>query len=79
MFEPIAGVFFLSYFGLELFQLPNKLRTLAAASFCIALIVTLLLPWMLDSYRSSVTLFSPIFSKEFHSSRWIYHLLIAAM
>ena len=56
-FAHMAGVFFMGYFGLQLFRLTNKLRTLARAGFCMALIVTLLLQWMLDFYRLSATLF----------------------
>ena len=77
-FAPMAGVFFLGYFGLQLFRFPSKARTLARAGFCMALIVTLLLPWMLDSYRSSATLFYPIFGKGFHGSRYGTYLLPTA-
>lgn len=77
-FAPMAGVFFLSFFGFQLFCLPDKGKTIARAGLCVVLIVALLSPWMLYSYRSSGTLFYPIFGKGFHGSRYGTYLLPTA-
>jgi hypothetical protein len=75
---PMAGVFFLCYFGLQFYRLPNKSRTLARAGVCAALILILLSPWMLDSYRSSGTLIYPVLGKGYHGSRYGTYLLPTA-
>lgn len=77
-FAPMAGIFFLSFFLFQLWRLPAKERTAARATLCAVLIFILLLPWMLDSYHSSGTLFYPILGKGFHGSRYGTYLLPTA-
>lgn len=69
-FAPIAGVFFCSFFLVQIIRLPAKGRTIARAGLCATFVVFLLLPWMVDSYQSSGTLFYPILGKGFHGSRY---------
>jgi hypothetical protein len=71
----MAGVFFLGFFMFQLVRLPSRGKTLARAVFCVLLIVALLLPWMVYSYRVSGTLFYPLFGKGFHGSRYGIYLL----
>ncbi len=77
-FAPMAGVFFLCYFGLQFWRLPDKNRTLARAGLCGALSLILLLPWMLDSYISSGTFIYPVLGKGYHGSRYGTYLLPTA-
>jgi hypothetical protein len=77
-FAPMAGVFFLCYFGLQFWHLPGKVKTLARAGLCAALSLILLLPWMLDSYLSSGTFIYPVFGKGYHGSRYGTYLLPTA-
>jgi hypothetical protein len=77
-FAPAAGVFFWGFFLYQLFRLPNKGKTVARAGFCLLLIVILLSPWMLYSYRASGTLFYPLFGKGFHGSVYGIYLLPTA-
>jgi hypothetical protein len=77
-FAPMAGIFFISFYVVQLKLLPAKGRTIARAGICAALTIILLLPWMVDSYYSSGTLFYPIFGKGFHGSRYGYYYLPSA-
>jgi hypothetical protein len=74
-FVPTAGIFFLSFFSYQLFRLPDKGKTVARAGFCLMLIVILLSPWMLYSYRASGTFFYPLFGKGYHGSVYGIYLL----
>jgi hypothetical protein len=74
-FVPTAGIFFLGFFVYQLFRLPDKGKTLARAGFCLTLIVILLSPWMLYSYRASGTFFYPLFGKGYHGSVYGIYLL----
>lgn len=77
-FAPMAGIFFLSFFFFQLSRLPFKGKTMARAGFCALLILVLLLPWMIDSYRSSGTALYPLLGKGFHGSRYGTYLLPTA-
>ena len=77
-FAPMAGVFFLGFFMFQLFRLPSRGKAIVRAVFCVLLIVALLLPWMVYSYRVSGTLFYPLFGKGFHGSRYGTYLLPTA-
>jgi hypothetical protein len=77
-FAPMAGIFFLSFFWFQLHRVPLKRRTMARAGFCALLILALLLPWMIDSYRSSGTALYPLLGKGFHGSRYGIYLLPTA-
>ncbi len=77
-FVPTAGIFFLSLFFYQLFRLPDKGKTVARAGFCLMLIVILLSPWMLYSYRASGTFFYPLFGKGYHGSVYGTYLLPTA-
>lgn len=77
-FAPMAGIFFLIFFGVQSRLMPSKAKTLARAALCGALVMALLTPWMLHSYRSSGTLFYPIFGRGFHGSRYGVYLLPTA-
>jgi hypothetical protein len=77
-FAPIAGVFWFSFFLLQLYRSPFRRRTVASAGGCALAIAIFLLPWMLDSYRSSATLLYPVFGKGFHGSRYGEYVLPTA-
>jgi hypothetical protein len=77
-FVPAAGIFFLSFFLFQLFRLPDTAKTVARAAFCLMLIVILLAPWMLYSYRASGTFFYPLFGKGYHGSSYGVYLLPTA-
>lgn len=77
-FAPMAGIFFLSFFLFQLFRSPDKGKTIRRAIFCALLILTLLLPWMIDSHRSSNTFFYPLLGKGYHGSKYGIYLLPTA-
>ncbi|MGC2399494.1 MAG: hypothetical protein WA510_06920 [Acidobacteriaceae bacterium] len=77
-FAPAGGIFFLSFFIVQWLHVPGKGKTIARAALCTVLAFILLLPWMLDSYHSSGTLFYPILGKGFHGSRYGTYLLPTA-
>jgi hypothetical protein len=77
-FALAGGVFFLTYFIIQLRQLPFSGKTVARAGLCAILTVLCLLPWMLDSYTESGTLFYPFLGKGFHGSRYGTYLLPTA-
>jgi hypothetical protein len=77
-FVPSAGIFFLSFFLFQLFRLPDRPKTVARAGFCLMLIVILLAPWMVYSYRTSGTFFYPLFGKGYHGSAYGIYLLPTA-
>jgi hypothetical protein len=77
-FVPAAGIFFLSFFVFQLFRLPDRAKTVARAGFCLMLVVILLAPWMLYSYRASGTFFYPLFGKGYHGSVYGIYLLPTA-
>jgi hypothetical protein len=77
-FAPIAGIFFISFYWFQLTRLPNKGKALKSAAFCALLIFVLLVPWMIDSHRSSGTFFYPILGKGFHGSKYGTYLLPTA-
>ena len=77
-FAPVAAFLFFTYFGLQLVRAQDKRRASLTAVGCAALVLLLLFPWMLDSYRSSGTLFYPVFGRGFHGSRYGIYLLPTA-
>ena len=77
-FAPTAGIFFLGFFLFQLYRVPGKGKTVGRAIFCALLILLLLLPWMIDSHRSSGTFFYPLLGKGFHGSQYGTYLLPTA-
>jgi hypothetical protein len=77
-FAPIAGIFFISFYWFQLVRLPDKGKALKSAVVCGLFIFVLLVPWMIDSHRSSGTFFYPLLGKGFHGSRYGTYLLPTA-
>ena len=76
-FAPMAGVFFWAILGFSSVGCPTSQNT-GKGRLLHGAVLTLLLPWMLDSYRSSGTFFYPVFGKGFHGSRYGTYLLPTA-
>jgi hypothetical protein len=77
-FAPIAGIFFISFYWFQWKRLPDKAKALKSAVFCALIIFVLLVPWMIDSHRSSGTFFYPLLGKGFHGSKYGTYLLPTA-
>jgi len=77
-FAPVAGILFISFYWFQWARIPNKGKALKSAAFCALFIFVLLVPWMIDSHRSSGTFFYPILGKGFHGSKYGTYLLPTA-
>jgi hypothetical protein len=77
-FAPVAGIFFISFYWFQWTRLPEKGKALKSAAFSALLIFLFLLPWMIDSHRSSGTFFYPLLGKGFHGSKYGTYLLPTA-
>jgi hypothetical protein len=77
-FAPIAGLLFLSFYWYQWTRVPEKGKVLKSAAFCALINFVLLVPWMIDSHRSSGTFFYPLLGKGFHGSKYGTYLLPTA-
>jgi len=77
-FVPVAALAWLGYVLLTAAGPAGRRKAFANGVLCACLVGLLLLPWMVDSYRSSGTVFYPFFGRGFHGSRYGIYLLPTA-
>ncbi len=77
-FVPVAFLSWLGYALLTGARSEANRRTIWPQLYCGLLALTLLIPWMADSYRTSGTLFYPFLGRGFHGSRYGIYLLPTA-